>query len=170
MAKFRHACTLNSVGTLARERLELKRGYAAYLYGSYMYLSCLVSGQKTKLWLEILSTVHVELDDFFLTAVERGGGGEVGICMRLYLVHTLTFVHVFSARREWHSSILRHTISVFIGRRLGVCIIIRAFGSGATGVAQAAPLFMPIFFVNVSIFVRVRRGPRGHDTMSWLYA
>ena len=70
-----------------------------------MYSVMLSFRTKNKTMAEILSTVHVELDDFFLTANnswgERGGLEYV----RGYLVHTLTFVHVFSARREWHSSI-----------------------------------------------------------------
>ena len=40
-----------------------------------MYLLCLVFKPRTKLWLEILSTEHVELDDFFLTADNSWGRG-----------------------------------------------------------------------------------------------
>ena len=69
-----------------------------------MYLLCLVFKPRTKLWLEILSTIHVELDDFFLTADNSWGRGGLEY-VRGYLVPTLTFVHVFSARREGHSSI-----------------------------------------------------------------
>ena len=53
-----------------KERLELEPGYAAHLYGSYMYsvlVLVMLSFQKTKnkFLPANQSTVHVQLDYFF---------------------------------------------------------------------------------------------------------
>ena len=50
---------------------------------------------KNKTMAEILSTVHVELDDFFLTADNSWGRGRGVEYVRGYLVHILTFVLVW---------------------------------------------------------------------------
>ena len=68
---------------------------------------------KNKTMAEILSTVHVELDNFFLADNSWGERG-VGICMRLLGTHTDLCACLERQERMVFFN-LRHTISVFIG-------------------------------------------------------